>query len=241
MDGLAVEARGIEKSYRTASVTIPVLAGIDLNVEVGECVFLAGPSGSGKSTLLSILGCILSADSGGLRIFGAEVARLSAEQRAQFRRERIGFVFQRFHLVDGLCAWENVKVPLDLLGWRGRAARLESVRLLEQVGMHQLAERRIDQLSLGQRQRVALARALAGDPDILLADEPTASLDFESGHNAMRILHDLAKRLGKTTIVVTHDARIYPMADRILTIEDGRFTMVRYNSTGPLGALVQRL
>lgn len=241
MNGFAVEADGIQKSYRNAALVTPVLAGIDLKVEQGECVFLAGPSGSGKSTLLSILGCILTADEGRLSIFGEEVTRLGARERARFRRERIGFVFQRFHLVDGLSAWENVQVPLDLLGWPKRKARDECLRLLGMVGLEALANRQIYQLSLGQRQRVALARALVANPDLILADEPTASLDFESGHNAMKILRDLSKELGKTTIVVTHDSRIYPMADRILTIEDGRFTMVRFNSNGRMGAMVQRL
>lgn len=240
MDELVVDAVGIQKSYGTGAVTTPVLTGIDLRVVRGECVFLAGPSGSGKTTLLSILGCILSADAGELRLLGENVTNWSRRQMARFRRERLGFVFQRFHLFNGLRAWENVGVAMDLLGYSQRRAKKESLRLLESVGLSDRAYHHVSQLSLGQRQRVALARALAGDPDIIMADEPTASLDFASGLNAMKILKDLTANLGKTVLVVTHDARIYPFADRILTMENGRFTGVRYNARGPVGAVVQR-
>lgn len=241
MSEFAIEAFGVKKSYVTGSVVTPVLEGIDLKVEKGECVFLSGPSGSGKSTLLSILGCILTADEGRIEVLGEDVTHFSARQRAKFRRERIGFVFQRFHLFSGLRAWENVKVALDLLGWPSVKGRAEAHRLLELVGLRDRAGYRVSQLSLGQRQRVALARAVAGEPSIVFADEPTASLDFESGHNAMKLLRELCKNLGKTIVVVTHDPRIYPMADRILTMEDGRFTMVRYNPRGAMGAVVQKL
>ena len=217
-----IEAEGLCKTYRTGAVSTPVLQDVTFWVPRGECLFLVGPSGSGKTTLLSILGCVLSADSGTLRILGEDVARLRGKAQARFRRERIGFVFQRFHLFDGLKAWENVRVAFDLLGVPTRQGRKESLRLLELVGLANRAEHRISQLSMGQRQRVALARALAGDPELILADEPTASLDAESGQNAMEILRNLCKSLGKTVVVVTHDSRIYPMADRILKLVDGR-------------------
>lgn len=233
MSDWVIEAADIRKSYTSGGVTTPVLAGIDLEVSSGECVFLAGPSGSGKSTLLSILGCILSADAGSLALFGDNVTGLGTKERARFRRERIGFVFQCFHLVSGLRAWENVKVPLDLLGWAAAPARAECYRLLDLVGMENLAERHIHQLSLGQRQRVAIARALAADPELILADEPTASLDFDSGQKAMKLLHDLVKQLGKTAVVVTHDPRIYHLADRILLIEDGRILGMKPTSNEP--------
>ncbi|QDU41814.1 Macrolide export ATP-binding/permease protein MacB [Symmachiella dynata] len=215
-------SRGIEKTYRSGAIKTTVLHGIDLEVMRGECVFLVGPSGSGKTTLLSILGCILSPDSGTLQILDQDVSRLNAKQQARFRRENIGFVFQRFHLFDGLRAWENVKVALDLLGYPSRLAQSESRRLLDLVGLSDRADHRSTQLSMGQRQRVALARALAGDPDLILADEPTASLDAESGASAMKTLNTLAKSLGKTVVVVTHDSRIFSMADRILHLVDGR-------------------
>ncbi|MFO0944934.1 MAG: ABC transporter ATP-binding protein [Planctomycetota bacterium] len=241
MSKYAVDAIGVKKSYQTGSFITPVLVGIDLKVEPGECVFLSGPSGSGKSTLLSILGCILTADEGTVEILGENVTHLNRKGQARFRRERIGFVFQRFHLFQGLRAWENVAVPFDLQGVGQKISKPDSLRLLDMVGLAAKANNHISQLSLGQRQRVALARALAGNPDLIFADEPTASLDFESGYNAMKILRDLCKEMGKTCVVVTHDPRIYPMADRILTMEDGRFTMVRFNPRGGMGGMVQKL
>ena len=214
-------AQNVRKSYGTGIAVTPVLQGVDLEVRRGECVFLVGPSGSGKSTLLSILGCVLSPDGGTVRILGHDVARFRPKEQARFRRERIGFVFQRFHLFDGLRAWENVEVALNLLGQKSEARR-ESYRLLEAVGLADKATSHIWQLSMGQRQRVAIARALAGEPDLILADEPTASLDAESGHDAMRLMRDLVTTRGKTVIVVTHDPRILPLADRVLHLKNGR-------------------
>ena len=222
MEDLIVRAAGLSKSFRTGGVTAPVLREVDLTVARGECLYLVGPSGSGKTTLLSILGCVLSADSGVLHISGADVSSYSSTEQARFRREKVGFVFQRFHLFDALSAVENVQIAFDLLGTPKALARQNSLELLSLVGLADKVSSRVTQLSMGQRQRVALARALAGDPDLILADEPTASLDADSGYNAMRILKDLCHSLEKTVIVVTHDSRIYPMADRILKIADGR-------------------
>lgn len=222
MQNLAVRADDLTKSYRNGGETSPVLRGINLSVARGECVFFVGPSGSGKTTLLSILGCVLAADAGRLEILGIDARRLSPGEQAHMRRERIGFVFQRFHLFSALTALENVSVPLSLLGWPKGRSRVKALDLLELVGLQDKASSRVTRLSMGQRQRVAFARALAADPDLILADEPTASLDSESGLNAMRVLKDLCRQLQKTVIVVTHDARIYSMADRILRLADGR-------------------
>jgi putative ABC transport system ATP-binding protein len=235
MSALAVQTSQLEKVYRTGRLTTPVLRGIDLQVAPGECVFLVGPSGSGKTTLLSILGCVLSADGGSLRLFGEDVTHLSPRQRAWFRLHRIGFVFQRFHLFTGLKAWENVRVVFDLLGRSAAEARRESLQLLELVGLSDRAQHRISELSMGQRQRVALARALAADPELILADEPTASLDAESGLNAMQMLKGLSEQLGKTVIVVTHDNRIFSLADRILTLADGRIVSTEADSESDTG------
>ena len=221
MSDIVVKAVGLTKAYRTGSVTTPVLRNVDLTVPRGETLFLVGPSGSGKTTLLSILGCVLSADMGRLEILGENVTRLSPREQARFRRERVGFVFQRFHLFDALTALENVCVAYDLLKWPKSRSRPQALELLSLVGLAGKADNRVTQLSMGQRQRVALARALAGNPDLILADEPTASLDADSGHTAMRLLKDLCQSLHKTVIVVTHDSRILPMADRILKMADG--------------------
>jgi putative ABC transport system ATP-binding protein len=236
-----IEAEGICKAYWTGSVSTSVLQDVSFWVPRGECLFLVGPSGSGKTTLLSILGCVLSADRGSLRVLGEDVTRLCAKEQARFRRERIGFVFQRFHLFNSLKAWENVRVAFDLLGYSTRRGRKESLRLLELVGLSDRVNHRIAQLSMGQRQRVALARALAGDPDLILADEPTASLDAESGQNAMNILRNLCKSLCKTVVVVTHDSRIYPMADRILKLVDGRIVDEQRNGSQPVFGAAPRL
>jgi putative ABC transport system ATP-binding protein len=168
------------------------------------------------------VGCILSPDSGAIELLGQDVTRFGPRDQAKFRRNYIGFVFQRFHLFRGLTASENVRVPLNLIGQSTVIAQRECLRLLEAVGIADKAHSPISQLSMGQRQRVALARALAADPELILADEPTASLDASSGLKAMNLLRDLTKRMGKTVVVVTHDSRILPLADRILQLEDGR-------------------
>ena len=230
----AIHARDLHKAYRTGRAETVVLRGVDLLVPAGECLFLVGPSGSGKSTLLSILGCVLSADAGELRLFGNDVTKLAPREQARYRLHKIGFVFQRFHLFDRLRAWENVRVVFELLGRPAAEARHQALHLLDQVGLADRADHRVSELSMGQRQRVALARALAADPDLILADEPTASLDAESGQSAMRILKRLCGELGKTVIVVTHDNRIFPLADRILTMVDGR---IRQETSPPLPAV----
>jgi putative ABC transport system ATP-binding protein len=222
MQEIVVRAVGLSKAYRNGPHVSPVLHGIDLCVRRGECVFLVGPSGSGKTTLLSILGCVLSADAGRLELMGVNVLGLSPADQTRFRRERIGFVFQRFHLFNALTAAENVCVPLSLLGWSKARSRDRAQELLTMVGLSDKVSSRVTRLSMGQRQRVAFARALAGDPQLILADEPTASLDAESGSNAMRLLKNLCRDLGKTVLVVTHDSRIDSMADRILRLADGQ-------------------
>lgn len=222
MDSTVIQTDQLFKSYLTGGHSVPVLCGIDISVQRGECLFLAGPSGSGKTTLLSILGCVLSADSGAVRVLGQDVTHLKPDEQSAFRREKIGFIFQRFHLFDALTAQENVCIPLHLLRWQKAAAVARANSLLELLGLGSLVRRNVTQLSMGQRQRVAVARALAADPDMILADEPTASLDEESGLQAISVLKDLCGRLGKTVVVVTHDSRIFSFADRVLFLNKGR-------------------
>ena len=222
MQDIAIRTTGLRKAYRTGSTSTLVLDGIDMEVACGECVFLAGPSGCGKSTLLSILGCVLSADAGMVQVFGQDVTRLTGREQAEFRARHVGFVFQRFHLFRGLSALENVRVPLALIRCPAKTAKARAQMLLEAVGLADKADSSVTNLSIGQRQRVALARALAADPDVILADEPTASLDARSGISAMTLLRDMVRQHGKTVVVVTHDNRIFPMADRILHLDDGR-------------------
>lgn len=222
MSASVIKTSNLMKSYATGGTSVPVLCGIDMTVLSGECVFLAGPSGSGKTTLLSILGCVLTADSGDVNVLGCDVTQLKPDQQAAFRREKIGFVFQRFHLFDALTAVENVSIPLQLLHWPSGKVKARARELLAALGLEALVNRNVTQLSMGQRQRVAVARALAADPELILADEPTASLDEESGLQAMTVLRDLCRSLGKTVVVVTHDSRIFEFADRILFLNKGR-------------------
>jgi ABC-type lipoprotein export system ATPase subunit/multidrug resistance efflux pump len=193
-----------------------------MDVRPGECVYLAGPSGSGKTTLLSILGCILSPDRGQLQILGKDLQALGPEGKIELRRDRLGFMFQRFQLIRGLTALENVCVPLALRGVTSRVARIRGMALLDAVGLTNKAAVHPAQLSAGQCQRVALARALVGDPQLILADEPTASLDAHNGLEIMELLRRLIAEEGKTAVVVTHDQRIFRFADRILWLDDGQ-------------------
>jgi putative ABC transport system ATP-binding protein len=217
----AVELHGVGKSFARGSSITRVVDSVDLTVAQGESVFLLGPSGSGKTTLLSIIGCVLTADNGTVRILGHDVSNLTPDEAALLRRQHIGFVFQRFHLIRGLTARENVAVPLTLSGWTPADAAQRAVELLVQVDMRDKLDVQPQRLSVGQCQRVAFARALAADPDLILADEPTASLDAKTGHQALELLRQLTVAAGKTIIVVTHDPRILQFADRILHMENG--------------------
>lgn len=217
-----IDLQCVRKTYRRGGVETVVLDGVDLAVEAGESLFLVGPSGSGKTTLLSILGCMLAVDGGEVSILGQRLQALNGREAAMFRRDRIGFVFQRFHLIRGLSAVENVATPLVLQGQRLAAARHEALQKLREVGLADFADASPAKLSVGQCQRVAVARALAGNPDLVLADEPTAALDAETGQTAMELLRRLTVETGKTLVVVTHDPRTLCYADRILEVRSGQ-------------------
>ncbi len=218
----AIRVRDVRKTYRDGSTTVPVLHGIDLQVESGEVVMLMGPSGSGKTTLLSIMGCILQACSGSIEIDGEEVAHLGESELPRVRREHIGFIFQGFNLFPTLTALENVELMLDVKGIRGPEVREQACTLLDSVGLSDRYNTVPANLSGGQKQRVAIARALAGDPGIILADEPTAALDSNTGRGIMEMLRSLAHQRGRAVVVVTHDPRVLEFADRTIHIEDGK-------------------
>jgi len=217
----AIAVRELTKTYAEGAAGVPALRGIDLDVHAGELVMLVGPSGSGKTTLLSIMGCILSPSSGSVRIAGTEVSTANQKQLAKVRLEHIGFVFQGFNLFPTLTAGENVELMLDLKGISGESAKARARQVLEQVGIGDKYETFPSDLSGGQKQRVAIARALAGDPNIVLADEPTAALDTRTGQNVMRMVSDLAHQEGRAVVIVTHDLRLLEFADRSVRIEDG--------------------
>lgn len=222
----AVEIQGLCKSFRRGAHVNHVLRDVELKISQGECVVLTGPSGCGKTTLLSILGCTLTADAGTIRLFDRDVSRLRAHELEAVRRETIGFLFQRFHLIRGLSALDNVYLPLVLNGVRRKVARQRATEQLHSVGLADLLHADPRQMSVGQCQRVALARALASDPDLILADEPTASLDAANGEAVMELLRELTKQQGRTAVIVTHDPRVERFADRTVHMEDGRMSEV---------------
>lgn len=207
--------------FQSGSEEFHALKQIDLEVNRGDIQLLMGPSGSGKTTLLSILAGILTPTSGSVHLLGQEITRLSRHQLAQFRLQNIGFIFQGFNLFPALTALENVEVALNLKGIRGPAAHQQAQTLLEQVGLIGWATHLPRDLSGGQKQRVAIARALAGDPQLIMADEPTAALDSHNGHAVIDLLRQLAKDRGRTVLIVTHDPRIIDVADQVAYLEDG--------------------
>ena len=224
MRGDPIELRGIGYSYGTGELARPVLRDVDLHVGPGEIVLLTGPSGSGKTTLLTLIGALRAVQTGSALVLGQQLAGASEGQRVALRR-RIGFIFQQHNLLGFLSARQNVAMALELDPAMGERARLERAgAMLEAVGIGDRADAVPSTLSGGQRQRVAVARALAGDPGLILADEPTAALDKQSGGEVARLLRDLAKRRGVPILMVTHDPRILDIADRVVAMEDGRIT-----------------
>lgn len=219
---LAVDARQVTKTFGSGALAFEALSGIDLQVRRGEFVLLAGPSGSGKTTLLSILGSVLTATSGSVRLFGDEITDKPESQLPLLRLQRIGFIFQGHNLLASLSARDNVTLPLQMRGHSIADSQREADVLLKRVGLGDKVHRRPAQLSGGERQRVAIARALAGNPPLVLADEPTASLDAHTGLLVTALLKEICAERGDTVVVVTHDNRIFHLADRIVHIEDGR-------------------
>jgi len=219
----AIAVRGLSKTYGTGETATRALKSVDLDVRAGEVLLLMGPSGSGKTTLLSIMGCILRATTGSVRIGESEVeiVGLRESELPQVRLRYFGFVFQGFNLFPALSAGENVEVALDLKGIRGAEAKRRARRVLEAVGLEDKYRAKPEDLSGGQKQRVAIARALVGDPEIILADEPTAALDSASGQMVMEMMTGLARESNRAVIIVTHDDRVFKYADRIVHIEDG--------------------
>jgi putative ABC transport system ATP-binding protein len=220
-NGAALQVSDIRKTFEEGSQRVEVLRGVSLHVAAGEVLALEGPSGSGKTTLLSIMGCILTASSGELSIGGEPVRARHEAQLREIRRRQIGFVFQQFNLFPALTAAENVEYALNVKGHRGRAAHQEAVRALTQVGLADRLHFLPRDLSGGQKQRVAIARALAGAPPVLLADEPTANLDRESGARVLELFREVSKREGKALVIVTHDPKVRAVADRVLSMHDG--------------------
>jgi putative ABC transport system ATP-binding protein len=223
---IAVRCRGLTKSYGSGEGSVPALRGVDLDVRRGELLMLVGPSGCGKTTLISIITTILDQDAGSCDVLGHDVQRMSENERARFRGEAIGFVFQAFNLLPALSALENVSVPLLLRGVTREQAAGRARSTLQAVGLGDRVDALPPKLSGGQQQRVAIARALVHDPQLVVCDEPTSNLDTKAGHDMMDILRDVARAPDRVLIIVTHDNRILDFADRIARMEDGRVVEV---------------
>lgn len=216
-----IVAEQVEMVIPSNQQHLQILKKINWKIPKGDIEILMGPSGSGKTTLLSILAGLLTPTSGRVYLLGQEITKMSRTQLARFRRHNIGFIFQDFNLFPALTAIENVEAALNIKGIRGRQARKQAQTMLEHVGLGDKARQLPRDLSGGQKQRVAIARALTGNPQLIMADEPTAALDSQSGHMVMELLRQLAKEQGCTVLIVTHDPRILDLADHMAYMEDG--------------------
>lgn len=221
MKDVAIVCKKIKKTYGTGETRIEALKGIDLEVKKGELTLLVGPSGSGKSTLLSILTTILSPDEGEIYLLGQNIQNMSHEAKASFVNKNLGMVFQSLFLIPSLTALENVSMPLLVSGHKEKEAEAKSIHILKRFNLAERAHHSPSNLSKGQQQRVAIARAVVNDAQILVCDEPTSALDQTNGHEVMTLLKDLSSKSEKAVLVVTHDHRIFPFADRIVNMNDG--------------------
>ncbi|HEX4219304.1 MAG TPA: ABC transporter ATP-binding protein [Acidimicrobiales bacterium] len=215
-----IDLDGVTKVYRTGSFAVAALRGISLSIDDGEYVAVMGPSGSGKSTLMHILGCLDVPSAGTYRLAGEDVSHMGELALASVRNRRIGFIFQQFNLLPSLTAWRNVEMPLSYAGVGRPERRERAVAALERVGLGDRIHHRPGELSGGQQQRVAIARALVGDPDLILADEPTGALDSKSADDIMALLDEL-HAAGRTLVLITHDADVAGVAQRTIRIRDG--------------------
>jgi putative ABC transport system ATP-binding protein len=220
--GKGVACRKLVKEYRSGEARVLALRGVDLELHPGELTLLVGPSGCGKTTLISILAGTLDPTGGEVSVLGADLGRLSRAEKVAFRARHVGFVFQQFNLLPALTAAENVAVPLVINGFSRKEALLRAGKVLESVRLGEKAKSLPSQLSGGQQQRVAIARALVHQPRLLVYDEPTSALDAKTGQSIMAMIRAVALQPDRVVVVVTHDSRVFPFGDRMVTLEDGR-------------------
>jgi putative ABC transport system ATP-binding protein len=224
MSAAAIEVTGVARDFEAGGQVLRVLHGIDLNVRSGELTYLVGESGSGKTTLISIIAGILYPTEGQVRVFGTDIYSLSDRALVEFRLKTIGFIFQQYNLIPTIDAASNAAVPLIAGGINRGEATERAQAMLDKLGIGDQGGKLPSQLSGGQQQRVAIARALVHEPRLIVCDEPTAALDAKSGRTVMDLLREVAVKPDRSVIIVTHDNRIFDLADRILAMEDGRIT-----------------
>lgn len=219
-----VELKDVKKVYKMGEMLIEASAGIDFTINKGEFTVIVGPSGAGKTTVLNILGGMDKATGGEVWVDGENIAKYDSRRMTKFRREDIGFVFQFYNLVQNLTALENVELAIQIC-----KDHLDAEEVLREVGLENRKDNFPAQLSGGEQQRVSIARALAKNPKLLLCDEPTGALDYQTGKAILKLLQDTCREKGMTVIVITHNQAIAPMADRIIEIKNGRVSRVRVN------------
>jgi putative ABC transport system ATP-binding protein len=217
-----VEMVDLYKDYKVGKVLFPALRGINLKIEDGEFTAIAGPSGSGKTTLLNIIGCLDIPTKGDVLIDGTSIATLSTKEKAEFRKNELGFVFQTFNLIPVLTAYENVEMPLILVNMPAEEKKERVISILEEVGLSEFINRKSNEMSGGQQQRVAIARALVKKPSMVLADEPTANLDSMNAKEILSLMKELNKKKKTTFIFSTHDQLVMEFAERIIYLRDGK-------------------
>ena len=222
-DGVVLDVQGLTKVFGSGPASVRAVDAIDLAVRRSEIVLIVGPSGAGKTTLLTMIGGVLKPTSGSVHLNGYDITSMKESELTHVRRHLASFVFQTFNLLESLSAVENVEVALNFAGVTGKEARQRATRLLVDLGMAGRLHFKPRVLSGGEKQRVSIGRALANEPQLILADEPTANLDSKHGHDVVALLRDIAKKHGRTVLIVSHDHRIRDVADRILWLEDGRF------------------
>jgi putative ABC transport system ATP-binding protein len=232
----ALELRELVKHYRGGEETVRAVDGVSLRIEPGELVALYGPSGSGKSTLLMLVAALLAPDSGSVMFGGRDVARLSGRQAAEYRRREVGLVSQEFHLIPGASALDNAMIKLPVLGASLKQARARTIPWLERVGLGARVTHTPERLSMGERQRVTIARALVAEPRLLLADEPTGSLDSKRTGEILALLRDLCREREMPGLLVTHDSDAVSFVDRVHTLRDGRLYEVPSTAEARLAA-----
>ena len=223
MNAPTLSVSHLTKRFGTGATEVVAVRDVSLAVGPGEVVLIMGPSGSGKTTLLLMLGALLRASAGEIRLDGEVLTRLPENKLPEIRLHRFGFIFQDFNLLSSLTALENVAIVAELAGARSKDAKSRATKLLSDLGLGERLHFLPEKLSGGEKQRVAIARALVNDPTFILADEPTANLDSKIGHEIMRLLRTIAKEQGRSIVIVSHDQRIKDIADRVLWLEDGQF------------------